>query len=64
MFCIQIGENIILLFVAFGMEVNISAINLVIHWGKPPSVMANAEEIGHAGRSGERSESILCQCGT
>ena len=45
--------------VAFGMGINIPDVALVIHWGEPSSVVAYVQEVGRAGRNGQKADAIM-----
>lgn len=44
--------------IAFGMGVNISDIDIVIHWGACDSIMDYWQEVGRAGRDGRRAKAL------
>jgi superfamily II DNA helicase RecQ len=44
--------------IAFGMGINISDIELVIHWGACDSLMDYWQEVGRAGRDGRRAKAL------
>ena len=49
--------------VAFGMGVDIPDVRYVIHWGESDSALSVWQEIGRAGRDGNKAVSIMCHIG-
>lgn len=45
--------------VAFGMGINNPHVRLVVHYGCPPTMEAYYQEIGRAGRDGEKSDCVM-----
>ena len=44
---------------AFGMGIDYPAIDQIIHWGSPATVKQYAQEIGRAGKEGQKACAIL-----
>jgi len=44
---------------AFGMGVDYPDINQIIHWGSPSTIKQYAQEVGRAGRGGQKACAIL-----